>query len=431
MLANNIFRVSNIYKRLYTLSTKQPVASTIDLYSNVFFTQSRNTSFFNKLPAEFLWKGCTSVSNAGKKRGRGKTVNKKNIKNLNRGQIIGVGKGNMIWPGLSAPIIRGRELVQQQKLPEDPDRDNKLAKLRDEHQSFRSIKLSPIERGWSGARLPGRSVGPPDAVGEDAFENFDTKVLEMKQVFHMSGTLGRKRCQSIFVVTGNGQGLAGFGLGKAADTRAALRRAKNRAGQKLMYFELYKNHTIFHDFFTCFGKTKIFVTKKAEGHGLVCHRAIKSICEVIGIKDLHAKVEGSTNLQNIVKAFFLGLLQQKSHQVIAEEKRLHLVEFSKGNNEFPVVVASPKNPRSAEEISRDEVIDYNRYIMNDKVVLKKKKYPPFYASMPSHTLYLKKCEKRRNHDLVRLNMLVEHGELKSFMTDKYPECRPGYAKKEE
>jgi Ribosomal protein S5 len=68
--------------------------------------------------------------------------------------------------------------------------------------------------------------------------------------------------------------------------------------------------SVFHDFFCQFGKTKIFVTKKPEGYGLVCHRAIKTACEVIGIKDLYAKVEGSTNLQHIIKAFLIGLLQQ-------------------------------------------------------------------------------------------------------------------------
>lgn len=67
---------------------------------------------------------------------------------------------------------------------------------------------------------------------------------------------------------------------------------------------------VFHDFFTAFGKTKIYVHKKNEGYGLKCHRAIKEICQAIGIKDLRAKLEGSNNLQHIVKAFFIGLLQQ-------------------------------------------------------------------------------------------------------------------------
>ena len=68
--------------------------------------------------------------------------------------------------------------------------------------------------------------------------------------------------------------------------------------------------SVLHNFFSQFGKTKVFVEKKPEGYGLVCHRAIRNICEVIGIKDLYAKIEGSNNLQHIVKAFFLGLLQQ-------------------------------------------------------------------------------------------------------------------------
>lgn len=50
-----------------------------------------------------------------------------------------------------------------------------------------------------------------------------------------------------------------------------------------------------------------------EGYGLVCHRVIKCMCEAIGIKDLYAKVEGPTNVQHIVKAFFIGLLQQVLH----------------------------------------------------------------------------------------------------------------------
>ena len=76
------------------------------------------------------------------------------------------GKENIIWPGLTVPVLRGRELVQRQKLPEDPEREKKLIKLRDDMGHFRPLKLSPIERGWSGTKMPGRSIGPPDPVGE-------------------------------------------------------------------------------------------------------------------------------------------------------------------------------------------------------------------------------------------------------------------------
>lgn len=243
------------------------------------------------VPADEIWKGVTTVSNAGRKRGRAKGLMRK--KDLNRGQVIGVGKANIQWPGLSAPIMRGREMVQRQQLPPDPEREAKLIKMRDSMSGRRFQKLSPLERGWSGNKMPGRSIGPPDAIGEDKFEGFDTRMIELKTVFNMKGNLGRKRRLSAFVVTGNGNGLAGFASAKAVDTRAVMRKARNRAGQKLMHIEVCEGHGIFHDFFCQFGKTKIFVYKKPQGHGLVCHRAIKTICEIVGIKDLYAKCEGS------------------------------------------------------------------------------------------------------------------------------------------
>lgn len=71
-----------------------------------------------------------------------------------------------------------------------------------------------------------------------------------------------------------------------------------------------------HDFYTAFGKTRIFVQKKPEGYGLVCHRVIREICKAVGIKDLYAKVEGSTkNAQHVAKAFMVGLLQQVSYNL--------------------------------------------------------------------------------------------------------------------
>lgn len=164
-------------------------------------------------------------------------------KQLNKFNSLFLGKANILWPGLSAPIIRGKELVEQQKLPEDPEREKKLIAIRDQMGKYRYPKLSPIERGWSGGKMPGRSIGPPDPVGEDAFDGFDTKVLELKQVFNMKGNFGRKRRLSVFVVTGNGNGLGGFAMGKGLESKTALRKAKNRAGQKLMHIKLFNNHT--------------------------------------------------------------------------------------------------------------------------------------------------------------------------------------------
>ncbi|XP_063705613.1 small ribosomal subunit protein uS5m [Culicoides brevitarsis] len=428
LLLRSVNILSNSYKILPASNARfVPINSVIINKYAPLLEFVRQVGFFSRVPASQLWKGVSSVSNAGKKRGRGKSVMRP--RDLNRGQIIGVGKENIIWPGLNAPIIQGKELVHQQRLPPNPNHESKILEIRDNAPQGNRMKIDALDRGWSGKRLPGRSIGPPDPIGEDNFEGFDTKVIEHKQVFTMKGNMGRKRRWSVFVVTGNKNGLAGFAQGKSNDPRAAMRKAKNRAGQHLIHFELYNGHTIIHDFFAQFSKTKIFAKRMHEGYGLVCHRAIKVCCELLGIKDLHAKVEGSTCVHHVVKAFFIGILQQKNLQQLAEEKGLLVVENRKTDGSLPKVVARPSRCRKEEEIDIDEVTDFKLYAMNNRVPLKRKKHPPFYTRLPYWPIYLKKQETIRNKDKVRLNMLVEHGELRSFLTDNYPECKPGRPKR--
>lgn len=112
-MAKQLLDVTKILNKL-TISkhAASPLLHYSETTSNVraFTTSSAlNTNFFNKCkyvnlpilniancqsldPADHLWDSITTVSNAGKKRGRAKTVSKKNIKDLNKGQYIGVGK---------------------------------------------------------------------------------------------------------------------------------------------------------------------------------------------------------------------------------------------------------------------------------------------------------------------------------------------------
>lgn len=67
-----------------------------------------------------LWKGCTSVSNAGKKRGRGRLAGKGLTKDLNMGQMTGFGRRRLILPGLNTPVRRGTEVVNSERGVDDP-----------------------------------------------------------------------------------------------------------------------------------------------------------------------------------------------------------------------------------------------------------------------------------------------------------------------
>ena len=141
----------------------------------------------------------------------------------------------------------------------------------------------------------------------------------------MTGNFGRLRSFSTIMLTGNkkvrgflitkiaiiliaSQGIAGFTLTKTPTNRgpAMFQQAANRAGLRLMEIDLYEGRTVYHDFWTQFSHTRIFVKQKPIGHGVVAHRVIKSACELIGIKDLEAVVEGSHNPNSMIKAFFLN-----------------------------------------------------------------------------------------------------------------------------
>ena len=129
-----------------------------------------------------MWKSVTSVSNAGRHRGRAKGA-RKVLKNLNKGQVIGIGKINMLWPGLTGPIMRGSTVVKQQKLPEDTERQAKLIKLRDSMGKGISRRQHPLERGWTSAKMGGKSIGAPDPVNEG--KTFGAIYFIIKIIFHV------------------------------------------------------------------------------------------------------------------------------------------------------------------------------------------------------------------------------------------------------
>lgn len=80
--------------------------------------------------------------------------------------IYSLGKENIRFPGLSSPIIRGRELIHRTHLPPDENYQKNLDKLRKLSSRFRKPKTAPIDRGWSGGSARGRKIGPPDPIGE-------------------------------------------------------------------------------------------------------------------------------------------------------------------------------------------------------------------------------------------------------------------------
>uniref|UniRef100_A0A667ZSL7 Small ribosomal subunit protein uS5m n=1 Tax=Myripristis murdjan TaxID=586833 RepID=A0A667ZSL7_9TELE len=315
--------------------------------------QTRHGSFFNKLTAEELWKGVLAETGAGARKGRGKRAKRKLKRDLNRGQTIGEGRGGFLWPGLNAPVFKGGTLqnISRRGEAEQQEVQAELVRQRDEWERKKKMKVKR-ERGWTGHSWGGISLGPPDpGPNGETYEDFDSRVIEVKSVFNMTAKEGRKRSISCLVAVGNGNGAAGSIL-PGTEHRAP---AKNRAIHYLYYIERYNSHTIYHDIESKFKRTTLRMKKQNRGYGLHCHRAVITLCKLMGIQDMYCKVEGSVNLLNITRALFTGLASQETHQTLADKKQLHVVEFQSERGPLPVVVASPKQGARADREPEDEI----------------------------------------------------------------------------
>ncbi|XP_061405799.1 small ribosomal subunit protein uS5m [Lethenteron reissneri] len=337
-----------------TLGTLTPRGAAV---APVVTQPRRHGSFFNKLTADELWKGVVANSGSAMRKGRGKRAKRKFKKNLNFGQTIGEGQGGFLWPGLNMPIRLedGVQKPSRRSAAEQLEMQANMLLKRDEWDKKKRFRLK-TERGWSGRNWGGISLGPPDpSPNGDTYEDFDSRVIEVRNVFHMTGKEGRKKSCRALVVVGNKKGAAGFAIGKAPERTAALRKAKNMAIHYLYYIERYNDHTVYENFNTTYRHTAITVKKMPRGQGLHCHRAIITMCRLIGIEDMYAKVTGSVNLINMTKAFFLGLTTQETHQQAADRSGLHVVELRDETGPLPVVVASPRTPVSTTPLEEDAV----------------------------------------------------------------------------
>uniref|UniRef100_A0A8C9YCH2 Small ribosomal subunit protein uS5m n=1 Tax=Sander lucioperca TaxID=283035 RepID=A0A8C9YCH2_SANLU len=349
-----VVQVSQLASRASAASLQRTPA--LPLFPATAWQQTRHGSFFNKLTAEELWRGVLAESGAGARKGRGKRTKRKVKRDLNRGQNIGEGRGGFLWPGLNAPVLKDGNLQSMSRRGESEQQEvqAELVRQRDEWERKRKMKVKR-ERGWTGNSWGGISLGPPDpGPNGETYEDFDSRVIEVKSVFNMTAKEGRKRSISCLVAVGNGNGAAGSTLAEGEREKRCI--------TKLSYcFSLslppptHPPPTVYHDIQSKFKRTTLRMKKQNEGHGLHCHRAVITLCKLIGIKDLYCKVEGSVNLLNITRALFTGLANQEIHQKLADKKQLHVVEFQSQRGPLPMVVASPKDGARPDPEPEDEI----------------------------------------------------------------------------
>ena len=130
---------------------------------------------------------------------------------------------------------------------------------------------------------------------------------------------GRAFSFAAIVVVGNGDGVIGWGLGKANEVTAAIAKGVEAAKKNLIKVPVHKG-TIPHEVVAKFGGSRIFLKPASEGTGVKAGAAMRAVLESVGITDVLAKSKGSSNPHNLVKATIEALGELRSPAQVAQNR---------------------------------------------------------------------------------------------------------------
>ena len=130
---------------------------------------------------------------------------------------------------------------------------------------------------------------------------------------------GRRFSFSALVVVGDGNGHVGVGMGKANEVPESIRKGTEAAKRNLFRVPL-SGRTIPHRVVGHSGAGRIVLRPASEGTGVIAGGAMRPVLEAAGVKDVLAKILGTTNAHNVVNATVAALKELESPADVARRR---------------------------------------------------------------------------------------------------------------
>ncbi len=160
--------------------------------------------------------------------------------------------------------------------------------------------------------------------GRDRDEEKSEFVDKLVHINRVSKTVkgGKRFGFAALVVVGDQKGRVGFGHGKAREVPEAIRKATESAKRGMIRVPLREGRTLHHDVFGRHGAGKVLLRAAPAGTGIIAGGPMRAVFETLGIQDIVAKSQGTSNPYNMVRATFDALREEDSPRSVAARRGL-------------------------------------------------------------------------------------------------------------
>jgi len=133
---------------------------------------------------------------------------------------------------------------------------------------------------------------------------------------------GRRFGFAALVVVGDQRGRVGFGHGKAREVPEAIRKATDAAKRALIRVPLREGRTLHHDVVGRHGAGRVTLRAAPAGTGIIAGGPMRAVFETLGMHDVVAKSQGSSNPYNMIRATFDALKAEDSPRSVAARRSM-------------------------------------------------------------------------------------------------------------
>ncbi len=158
--------------------------------------------------------------------------------------------------------------------------------------------------------------------------NLEEKVVSVNRVTKVVKG-GRNFSFAAVVVVGDGNGVVGYGLGKAKEVTNAITKGVEDAKKNLIRVPISRS-TVPHASVGKFGGGLVLLKPAAPGTGIIAGGGARIVLESAGVQNVLSKSKGSSNPHNVVKATFQALLQLRDPVMVAAHRGITLDQVFNG-----------------------------------------------------------------------------------------------------